>query len=184
MSARGRAARGEGGLPGRCQGGCKEVVAGQYSWPAQHTLMALTSPLLQIAAIMQQRFLGKHTPNCMRCGSRGVASRRPEERGEREKRGGGRWVEGYMALGLATRRRRQSLAAAAAPWPLAAFHFPFFAIPCNVHRLWGISIIVISNISNCTSAILAWRSLAVFWLARQRKLSWSWLLFLQRFLSP
>lgn len=53
------------------QGGCR-VVAGQYSWPAQHTLMALTSPLLQIAAIMQQRFLGKHTPNCMRCGSRGV----------------------------------------------------------------------------------------------------------------
>lgn len=113
---------------------------------------------------------------------RGKQKTRREGR-EREK-GGGWWLEGYMALGLATRRRRQSLAAAAAPWPLAAFHFPFFAIPCNVYRLWGISIIVISNISNCTSAILAWRSLAVFWLAQQRKLSWSWLLFLQRFLSP
>lgn len=67
-----------------------------------------------------------------------------------------------MALGLATRRRRQSLSAAvavaAAPWPLAAFHFPFFAIPCNVHRLWGMSIIHII-LSNYSFDILAyfWR---------------------------
>lgn len=36
--------------------------------------MALTSPLQQIAAIMQQRFLGKHIPNCISKARQGKAT--------------------------------------------------------------------------------------------------------------
>jgi len=43
----------------------KRGRAGQGNIRGRSTLMALTSPLLQIAAIMQQRFLGKHIPNCI-----------------------------------------------------------------------------------------------------------------------
>lgn len=148
------AARGGGVV--RCHGGCKQVVAGQYSWPAQHTLMALTSPLLQIAAIMQQRFLGKHTPNCMRCGSRGVARRRPEERGEsergeREGDGGGRWHLGWR---LEDAVSHLLLLLPLGPWLHFIFHFSQYPATCTAGR--GISY---SNISNYSSASFAchWR---------------------------
>lgn len=94
-------------------------VSSQYAC-GRSTLMALTSPLLQIAAIMQQRFLGKHTPNCMRCGPTPPSPlpfTAPKGEGwHGRRRGGG----GGVCAGVCSSGWRLEDAAAAASQSLAA----------------------------------------------------------------